>query len=56
LDRDNAFHGVDDGRELQQEPVAHGLDDPPASARHQWPSRVAMLAYRTRRPGLVLAH
>jgi hypothetical protein len=56
LDRDGAFYGVDHGGELQQEPVAHRLDDPAASASDQRPSRVAMRAHRPRRPRLVLAH
>ena len=56
LDRDRAFNRVDHGRKLKQQPIAHRLDDAPASARNEWPRRVAMLAHRTRRPRLILAH
>ena len=56
LDRDRAFHSVDHGRKLKQQPVAHRLDDAPAPARNEWPRRVAMPAHRTRRSRLVLAH
>ena len=41
---------------LQQQPVAHRLDDAAAALRHQRPRRLAMLAHRPRRPRLVLAH
>ena len=44
LDRDRAFDGGDDGGKLQQQPVAHRLDDAPAKTRHDRPRRVAMLA------------
>ncbi len=56
LDCDRAFDRVDDGRKLQQQSVAHGLDDAPAPARDDWQRRFTMLPHRPRRPGLVLAH
>ena len=56
LDRDRAFDGGDDGRKLQQQPVAHRLDDASAKAGHDRPRRLAMLANAERRPRLVLAH
>ena len=56
LNRDRAFDGRDDGGKFQQQPVAHRLDDAAALVGDQRPRRVAMLANRPRRPGLVLAH
>src|SRR6202011_5221321 len=41
---------------FEQEPVARGLDNTAAVARHDRPRRLAPLADRPRRPGLVLAH
>jgi hypothetical protein len=56
LNRHCAFNRVDDRGKLQQQPVAHRLDDPPAARRHDWPRRVAMLAHRSCRTRLILAH
>jgi hypothetical protein len=56
LDCHRAFDGGDHGREFQQQPVAHRLDDAPPEPRHDRPRRLAMLANAERRPRLVLAH
>jgi hypothetical protein len=50
-----ALNGSHNGRELQQQAVAHGLDDPAARTRHQWASRLTVLPNCPRGPGLVLA-
>src|SRR5271166_2962364 len=45
LDGDRAFDRRDDRGKIEQEPVARGLDDAAAQARHDRPSRLAMLAH-----------
>src|SRR5271165_774874 len=56
LDRDGAFDGCDHRWKFQQQPVAHRLDYAPVEAGHDRPRRLAMLAHRPRRAGLVLRH
>ena len=56
LDRNRAFDRGDDGGKLQQQSIAHCLDDAAPKSRHDRPRRVAMLAHRLRCARLVLAH
>ena len=56
LDCGRAFHRVDHGRKLQQQPVAHRLDDTPAPVRHERSRRVPMLPNDPRCPCLILPH
>jgi len=56
LNRDCALDRRDDGRKLQQQAVAHRLDEPPAESANDRPRRLAMLTHGPRRAGFVLAH
>jgi len=56
LDRDRTFDGGHDRGELQQQSVAHGLDEPTAETGDDRSRRPTMLADSLRRPGLILAH
>ena len=56
LDRHRTFDGGDNGGKLEQQTVAHGLDDPPAETRNDWNRRSTVFAHRLCRARLVLAH
>ena len=56
LQRERALHGRDDGREFDQESVAHRLEYAPAVRGDDRPCRGSALAYRFRRALFVLAH
>jgi hypothetical protein len=56
LERDRAFDGGDDGGKLKQQAVSSRLDDAAAKACHNRSRRRAMLADRSRRARLILAH
>ena len=56
LHRQGAFDRRDDGREFDEHPVAHGLEQPPAVRGDDRLSGLSPLAHETCRAGLVLAH
>src|SRR5215472_17738629 len=56
LQRQSAFDGADHRTELDQDPVAGGLDDPSAISADQRVGSRAMLTQRLRRASLVLPH
>jgi hypothetical protein len=56
LHRHGAFDRRDHGREFDEHPVAHRLEDSPAVRGDDRPSGLAPLAHRLGGSGLVLAH
>jgi hypothetical protein len=57
LHLDRAAHRIDHARELQQQPVARGLDDTPSMAGNGWVHYfLTKSLQRSQRAALVLAH
>ena len=56
LHRERALDRLDDGRKVDEHPVAHGLEQPPAMRGDDRLNGLAPLAHRIRRPRLVLPH